>query len=628
MNDPTTYDTPWRPNFEARIVAAWLATIPLALAVQRLTGLPEGPFLYVALGAACMVAAWLPRAWSHWRTHRRLRGRPLWFLDIGRLERQVRTRADAVWLGRGFEWNAGHAQRAFDLVRIGDSGLVRAEPGRLGAGWIHGLSAAERSIEVPIAHTEGHLLVVGTTGAGKTRLFDTLLAQAALRGEAVIIIDPKGDRELRDTARRICDRMGQRDRFVYFHPAFPESSVRLDPLHNFNRSSEIASRVAALIPSEAGSDPFKAFGQMALDVIVQGLLLIRQRPTLNRLRHYIESGPDPLVIAALEQHFAAHVPDWEGAVRPYLRGRARVEPGARAQAYIAFYKAEVQSRQPSTVLDGLVSRFEHEREHFQKMVASLMPVLSMLTSGELGPLLSPDPWDLDDDRPITDIARIINNAQVAYIGLDALADSIVGSAIGSMFLADLTSVAGDRYNFGVDNRPVNVFIDEAAEVLNDPFIQLLNKGRGAGVRCVIATQTFADFAARTGSEAKARQVLGNVNNTIALRVLDAETQAYFSESLPGIRVRHVQHGHGATTHGTHPVVFSGGHSERLEEEDAELFPPALLGRLPNLEYVASLSGGRVVKGRLPILAWPADRVDDRVARERSAPPLSPGSGTR
>ena len=59
-------------------------------------------------------------------------------------------------------------------------------------------------------------------------------------------------------------------------------------------------------------------------------------------------------------------------------------------------------------------------------------------------------------------------------------------------LADLASVAGDRYNYGLDNRPVNIFVDEAAEVINDPCIQLLNKGRGAKFRLFIATQTFAE----------------------------------------------------------------------------------------------------------------------------------------
>jgi len=48
---------------------------------------------------------------------------------------------------------------------------------------------------------------------------------------------------------------------VHFHPAFPAESVRIDPLHSFNRATELASRVAALIPSETGNDPFKIFGQ-------------------------------------------------------------------------------------------------------------------------------------------------------------------------------------------------------------------------------------------------------------------------------------------------------------------------------------------------------------------------------
>lgn len=54
----------------------------------------------------------------------------------------------------------------------------------------------------PLKHTEGHSLIVGTTGSGKTRMFDILISQAILRGEAVIIIDPKGDKEMRDNARR------------------------------------------------------------------------------------------------------------------------------------------------------------------------------------------------------------------------------------------------------------------------------------------------------------------------------------------------------------------------------------------------------------------------------------------
>jgi conjugal transfer pilus assembly protein TraD len=37
-----------------------------------------------------------------------------------------------------------------------------------------------------------------------------------------------------------------------------------------------------------------------------------------------------------------------------------------------------------------------------------------------------------------------------------------------------------------------------------------------------------------------------------------------------------------------------------------LFAPQLLGQLPDLHYIAKLSGGRIVKGRLPILQSKAD----------------------
>jgi conjugal transfer pilus assembly protein TraD len=273
-----------------------------------------------------------------------------------------------------------------------------------------------------------------------------------------------------------------------------------------------------------------------------------------------------------------------------------------AQKLVRFYRQTVQAEYPSQDLEGLISMFEHDRTHFGKMVASLLPIMNMLTTGSLGQLLSPDESLYSSDtRPVMNSAELIRGRYVAYIGLDSLSDSMVGSAIGSILLADLASVAGKRYNFNLQNHPVNVFVDEAAEVINDPCIQLLNKGRGAMMRLYIATQTFADFVARTGSEAKARQILANVNNLIALRVLDSETQKYITDNLPLTRLRYIMRTQGVSTHADNPAMYSGNLGERLMEEEGELFPPQLLGMLPNLHFIAKLSGGRICKGRIPIL---------------------------
>jgi conjugal transfer pilus assembly protein TraD len=507
-----------------------------------------------------------------------------------------------LWLGWGFDWDGGHAQLLHDLVRTGPERIVGTRCASLGAHWIHGLGRRERAVHLPLTHTAGHLLVVGTTGSGKTRLFDLLVTQAVLRGEAVVIIDPKGDQDLKEAAERACTLAGDSSRFVYFHPAFPAASARIDPLHSFNRATEVASRVAALIPSETGNDPFKAFGQMAMSNVVQGLLAVGERPSLVTLRRYLEGGAESLVERVLARYLGARVPGWEGEARGFLR-QARDSAG-RAAGLVRYYREAVRPRHPSTVIEGLANLFEHERVHFAKMIASLMPILNMLTAADLGPLLSPDVRDQRDPRRLTSMAECIERGQVVYLGLDALSDSMVGGAIGSILVADLTAVAGDRYNYGVGLKAVNVFIDEAAEVVNDPFIQLLNKGRGAGLRLTVATQTFADFAARTGSEAKARQVLGNINNLLALRVLDAETQQYVTDSLPKTRLRSVLRTQGSSTNSEHPLRYTGSVGERLGEEEGELFPPALLGQLPNFHYLAILAGGRVVKGRLPILGAP------------------------
>jgi conjugal transfer pilus assembly protein TraD len=548
-----------------------------------------------------MIVLWLPGMLRVWRRHHRLKGRPLAFIDSSNLERRM-DRGPELWLGWGFDWTGAHAQLVHDLLRTGPARLIGNTSGRLGADWIHGLGERERSVRLPLVHTEGHLLVVGTTGAGKTRLFDLLVTQAVLRGEAVVIIDPKGDQDLRNAAERACLSVDAPEHFVHFHPAFPRESARIDPLHSFNRATEVASRVAALIPSETGNDPFKAFGQMAMSNVVQGLLAVGERPSLVTLRRYLEGGAESLVERVLVRYLGEHVPNWETEAKPFLR-QAR-DTTARVTGLVRYYRESVCGRHPSTVVDGLASLFEHERVHFSKMIASLMPILNMLTSADLGPLLSPDAADTRDPRRVTSMAECIERAQVVYLGLDALSDSMVGGAIGSILVADLAAVAGDRYNYGVNLTPVNVFIDEAAEVVNDPFIQLLNKGRGAGLRLTVATQTFADFAARTGSEAKARQVLGNINNLVALRVLDAETQQYVTDSLPKTRLKSMLLTQGSTTDSRNPLLYTGNVGERLGEEEGDLFPPALLGQLPNLHYLAVLAGGRIVKGRLPILGTP------------------------
>ncbi|MDI4667436.1 hypothetical protein K9U40_24405, partial [Xanthobacter autotrophicus] len=132
---------------------------------------------------------------------------------------------------------------------------------------------------------------------------------------------------------------GHPEKFIYFNPAHPDKSASIDPLRNWNRKTELASRVAALIPSETGTDAFVAFGWKVLQDICGGLIATGVRPNLMQLRRYIEGGPDDLLLKALRAHFRAHVPGWEEKLAPFVTAvtKKTKDPQAIVQAHIQCY---------------------------------------------------------------------------------------------------------------------------------------------------------------------------------------------------------------------------------------------------------------------------------------------------
>lgn len=618
MSNPD-YEMPWRPSFEGYSSASWAVSAVACSVIAYYGTLPAGPFYYVALFALGMTAHQAYKTVQHRKIKNNLCGQELSFMTLDKLQKKIENPKSGymtkLWLGHGFEWRQTHAQRVYEINKRSMHDLiekqVRNKFGKekaermMGKPWIHGVEPDEIDIDLPLEHLNGHTIVYGTTGSGKTRLFDLINAQAIMRGETVLIIDPKGDHELMLNAFRACVMAGRPEAFMNFNPAYPSLSVRIDPLKNWNRSTELASRIKDLITSDDDGDPFAQFSWMAINNLVQGLIDTGTRPNFKRLRRYIEGGPSKLLSRALANHFDDCVTDWRTALATKLQ-KAK-DGDAETRILVDFYKEHVQEVHGKQSLDGLCRMFLHDKAHFGKMVASLEPILNQLTSGELGDLLSPDEEDIHDLRPITDSARMINSGQIVYIALDSLSDSTVGAAIGSIMLADLTAVAGDRYNYGVNNTPVNVLVDEASEVVNKPLISLMNKGRGAGFRVIIASQTFPDFVARLGDESKARQVIGNANNLIGLRTKDDLTQEFISTPMGDTVIRQIMHTQNTTAiDNENPTSFSGGYGERLIEAEMPLFPGSMLGLLPNLEYIASISGGKVIKGRIPIITSDLD----------------------
>lgn len=668
--DPNAYET-WRQNYEMRQAMAWFAGCVWYFIWGDIMGATGVTFGFVVCCALMGILTFRPAVRRYHMTLR-LAGTPLPFIDFNELQKILNDPAHKkdMWLGRGFPWGQTQMQRVADLLKRDWHKTYREALGGLylakfvrkhfwlclfrpfkarrlyleiqkrvsdaqGQTWIHGVGDKEEDIFQPVSHSEGHTLIIGTTGSGKTRCFDLLISQAILRNETVFIIDPKGDRDLRDKAKRACEMLGRGDKFLSFHPAHPDESIRINLLANWTRPSEIADRIASLIPSASESDPFKNFAFGALNAICNGLCTVCRNPTLKNLKHYLagtgSGAVGGLVVDALYRYLLNASPDKTKELEMYIASQKKHDSESMALALVDYYQ---KNGPHDPDIDDLVSMFTHNKEHFGKMITSLLPILSMLTSGVLGDMLSP-PDGVEERQKATwrDTGELIAWNHVVYVGLDSLSDPMVGSAIGALFLSDLACVAGARYNFeGLEGeippnevakkgmmakmpfvgkffdkeskseaRTVNIFVDEAAEVVNAPFLQILNKGRGAHLKLFVATQTLSDFVARMGSKDRAYQLLGNLNNRICLRCIDTETQNFIADSLPKTKVTSIQRTQGLSTTVNEPVPRGGSLAERMAEEEIALFTPQLLGMLPNLEFIASLSGGHVYKGRYPLI---------------------------
>ena len=620
------YEMPWRRALEGYAALVWALAAAAVLATAAARAQPT--WIPISLGglAAILMVLRATAAVRVLRIRASLSGRAIETMEEeALLEAWGPDRHDTVLLGWGFQWQPEHSQRLYELKKIDFRRLevprwlrrlLRLPPepqpdDEMGLPLVHGVEVTEGALRLPRRHLDGNLLLLGATRSGKTVMLRALIFQAVCRGDAVIIVDPKNDPDLKRVVLSACARSNRAAAFYEFHPAFPERSARFDPMYNWSKATELASRIQAIMPPDTGGS-FSAFGWQAVNVVVQGLVAHEERPNLVKIRRYIEGGIDPLLKSSLEQLFERELPErWRTEVGPFLRRAERGElrgpektTAPDVVAYAAYFEQRVRpalarDRIPEA-LQAQLAVFHHPREHYQKITANLLPILSMLTTGSLGRSLSPDPLDIDDDRPILNLDKVIEQRFVFYVCLDSLPDKAVASALGSILLADLAALSGIRYNLHIATPRVSLFVDELSEVINEPLIQIANKAAGSGVTTTCATQTLADLAARLGSEAKARMVLGNFNNLIAFRTKDRPTQEYVVEQL-GKAYIHSLSGTYTTHTDEHLGEYSGSIGTTLREALEDTIPADVVGKLPTMQFFAAVSGGTLYKGRIPVL---------------------------
>ncbi|MCC3701658.1 type IV conjugative transfer system coupling protein TraD [Rouxiella badensis] len=577
---------------------------------------------------------------------------------------QIPISKQRLFLGKGFLWQQKHTQRLLDsrrpevekflqpprhyqlarqleyrfeqqmpwfskLLRI-DSAFnpVRPLPPVGGNPVLHGLELDERDVSMDLRERVGHTLVLGTTRVGKTRLAELLITQDIHRGDITIVFDPKGDADLLRRVWAEAHRAGRGTDLTIFHLGWPDISARYNAVGRFGRVSEVASRIAGQLSGEGNSAAFREFAWRFVNIVARALVALGKRPDYTLITRYVNNISE-LYETYAQKVIADRLPILQAQIDASLKNlkakdiprNMQGQPNAmKLFAMETALSSEAGKELYDPILDGLRSAVRYDRTYFDKIVASLLPLLEKLTTGKTAELLAPNYMDMKDPRVIFDWEQVIRKRGIVYVGLDALSDSVVASAVGNSMFADLVSVAGHIYKHGINgNLPtredgklaINLHCDEFNELMGEEFIPLINKGGGAGMQVTAYTQTESDIEAKMGNRAKASQVTGNFNTLIMLRVREVRTAQLLTMQLPEVEIytKTLVSGHADTGDANSDQDFTSNTQDRVGTVKTPLITPAEIICLPKGQAFALLEGGQLWKIRMPL---PTNEADDEM----------------
>lgn len=366
-----------------------------------------------------------------------------------------------------------------DALRL----LTRGMQGRRSASharsWWHGdrltvgYEGNARAVTIPLGGATGgtHTLVVGATRSGKTVTMSWMAANAIERGMGAIVIDPKGDHNLREWLRDAAS-AGER-RFVEWSP-------RGDTVYNpYARGSETEIADKALAGERFTEPHYLRQAQRYLGHEVRVLRRAGVEVDLRTLVEHLDPSRLEMLTRSLPE---SHAHD--------------------AQAY----------------LDSLTARQQSD-------LAGVRDRLAIMSESDVGR------W-LDPQTPNANHLDLLEAAQaraVVYFNLQADHRPLLAQMLGAAIVGDLHAVVA-----ALQGRPESTFvmIDEFSAIVPERVVGLFARAGGAGLSLVLGTQELADMRV-PGREMLLEQVVGNLSVLIAHRQVvpdSAELIAEMSET--------------------------------------------------------------------------------------------------
>ncbi len=334
-----------------------------------------------------------------------------------------------------------------------------------GNGGAHYLTQEERN---------RHLLIAGTTGAGKTEALKLLARQDIASGRGLVFIDMKGDRSLAESLFSACVAAGRRDDFLYF-------TLEAGPSHRYN-------------------------------ALASGDALAKRDRIINACTWSAELFYKNEAKAAAGRVLAALAT--KGAI-------------TFDDLYRAFDEREAYAQIARSAAPPDRPKFERDLQGWPQFWRNLSGLRANLHEFlQLRDRLCVPHGDID-------FREVHQRNRVVYFELNSQMRKEASSSLAKLLLEDLKHLSGSLAAGPADNRkPFSIYIDEARNAVYDGFVGFISQCRSAGMGLVLATQSPLDFDSEDGG------VTLSVTQNTATKLIFCQrdpTSAQFSAELGGTK---------------------------------------------------------------------------------------------
>jgi hypothetical protein len=364
-------------------------------------------------------------------------------------------------------------------------------PQNVNNGVLIGTGTGGREAYITQEELNRHVALIGTTGSGKTTTLYNFIEYNALKKQACIVIDGKGDRDFLEAAKEICVRCGRHAELFAIEGDYPGYNP-----FAVGTSTELADKIMALM--DYSEEHYEKNAQTFVQILVCAL----------------QDNKIPITFENIVKHFSK-----SGVKELLCPGSARVV--VESDDLLA----------PIPAAD-LPTSATSENAHYLKLLEQIDRKAVEGLVARLGTLASGDTWKALKMRPrgFLTLSEAMDKQRIVIFSLDSLKYPDTARAFGRLVVGDIKAQISEHMARRRGQR-VGLLFDEFNVFASASVVDVVNKSRAAGFEALLAFQSLADIDVLDKGPEIRRQIIQNCNTLIVQRQNDPKDAEELARAL-------------------------------------------------------------------------------------------------